>query len=584
MRQRLLRYIPAIGWLRRYDRHALGNDVAAAALVTVIVIPQSLAFALLAGLPAEAGLYASILPCIFYAIFGTSNTLAVGPVALISLMSAAAVGDVATQGTAGFMIASIYLALLSGLILLVMGLLRLGFLSNFISHPVISGFITASGILIAASQMKYLMGIDVPGDNAVELALGFYRNMDETSFPTLALGLPALAFLYLMRDHLGPFLAQIKVSNRVSVILVRLGPVIAVVVATILVSWLNLAQQGIDVVGEVPAGLPPLALPQGSLELIQNLMVPAMLISIVTFVESVSLAHKLAARRHERIDPDQELLGLGTANIASAFSGGFAVAGGFSRSIINYDAGARTPAAGAFTAIGIGLITLFFTPLFSNLPKAVLAAAIIISVLSLVDFRAVRETWKYSRHDGAALVGTIGVTLVFGVIPGILTGIALSLILYLWRTSRPHSALVGRIRGSEAFRNIARHDVETDPRVLILRVDESLYFANARYLEDRVFTVIEEQPQLEEFILMCPAVNYIDASALDSLEAINGRLHDAGIRLHLSEVKGPVMDKLNQSRFLQGLNGDVFMTTYEAWCELRTKPANTDPGAVHPDS
>ncbi|MDX1634352.1 MAG: sulfate permease [Marinobacter sp.] len=579
---RASRYLPLLRWLRDYDRYRLASDANAALLVTIIVIPQSLAFALLAGLPAQAGLYASILPCLAYAVFGTSNTLAVGPVALISLMSAAAVGDVASAGTAGYAVASGVLALLCGIILLAMGLLRLGFLSNFISHPVISGFITASGLLIAASQIKHLLGIEANGESLIELGQSLAMSLPQTHQLTLAIGLPALVFLYLVRRHLAPVLSHFHVSNRLTGILIRMGPVAAVAMGTALVSYLALDERGVAVVGEVPAGLPALALPVSSWALIRELMVPALLISIVTFVESVSLAQTLAARRRERVDPDQELLGLGTANLASAFSGGFAVAGGFSRSIINFDAGARTPAAGAFTALGIGLVTVYFTPWFEHLPVSVLAASIIISVLSLVDLAAIRETWQYSRHDGSALVGTIAITLGFGVIPGIVTGISLSLILYLWRTSRPHSALVGRIRNSESFRNIVRHTVETDPRVMILRVDESLYFANARYLEDRIYTLIMEQPELTDFVLMCPAVNYIDASALESLEAINGRLHDAGIRLHLSDVKGPVMDKLNRSHFLQGLTGEVFMSTYDAWCKLHGNGDNAEPEPAGP--
>ncbi|MBS3803218.1 MAG: sulfate permease [Oleiphilaceae bacterium] len=584
MGQRLRRYLPALSWLRHYNRQSLTRDAGAAVLVSIIVIPQSLAFALLAGLPPQAGLYASILPCLAYSLFGTSHTLAVGPVALISLMSAAAVGDVASEGTGGYMVASVFLALLSGGILLVMGALRLGFLSNFISHPVISGFITASGILIAASQLQHVLGLDASGNNLIDLGVSFYQALPQAHVETMALGLPALMFLYLVRNHLAWILAKIGISNAIRGVLVRMGPVMAVILATLAVTLLGLEERGVAVVGEVPAGLPPLGLPDGSLALLQQLFMPALLISIVTFVESVSLAHKLAARRRERVDPDQELLALGSANIASALSGGFAVAGGFSRSVINFDAGARTPAAGAFTAVGIGLVTLFFTPLFTNLPNAVLAASIIVSVLTIVDLTIIRETWRYSRHDGQALIGTVLVTLLFGVIPGIVTGIAVSLALYLWRTSRPHSALVGRIEGSESFRNIARYEVEEDPEVMILRVDESLYFANARYLENRIDALVAAQPRCRDFVLMCPAVNHIDASALESLDEINGRLHDAGIRLHLSEVKGPVMDRLNQSHFLQGLTGEVFMSTYDAWCTLRQNRHNASPPGNKPQS
>jgi SulP family sulfate permease len=584
MVRRLLRYLPALGWLRDYNRHSFASDLGAAVLVSIIVIPQSLAFALLAGLPAQAGLYASILPSLAYSLFGTSKTLAVGPVALISLMSAAAVSEVATQGTGGYMVAAIYLALLSGGILVVMGVLRLGFLSNFISHPVISGFITASGLLIAASQLQHVLGISTSGDNLIDLGRSFYQALPQAHMETMALGLPALLFLYLVRNHLARTLANLGVGTAIRGVMVRMGPVIAVTLATTAVSLLSLQERGVAVVGEVPPGLPALALPEGSIALLQELFMPALLISIVTFVESVSLAHKLAARRRERVDPDQELLALGGANIASALSGGFAVAGGFSRSIINFDAGARTPAAGAFTAVGIGLVTLFFTPLFTNLPNAVLGASIIISVLTIVDLAIIGETWRYSHHDGEALVGTVLVTLLFGVIPGIVTGIAVSLALYLWRTSRPHSALVGRIKGSESFRSIVRHEVEKDAEIMILRVDESLYFANARYLENRIDTLVAAQPRCRDLVLMCPAVNHIDASALESLEEINGRLHDADIRLHLSEVKGPVMDKLNRSRFLQGLTGEVFMSTYDAWCKLRQKPDNAPESGTRPSS
>ncbi|WP_166268242.1 SulP family inorganic anion transporter [Marinobacter caseinilyticus] len=578
MARRLRGYFPLIGWLGRYNRRLFASDAVAAIIVTAMVIPQSLAFALLAGLPPQAGLYASILPAIAYTLFGTGNTLAIGPVALISLMSAAAVGEVAQAGSAGYISASITLALLSGVILFAMGLLRLGFLSNFISHPVISGFITASGLLIATSQLQHVLGVRISGDNLMALGLGLWRTITETHGPTLMIGLPALVFLYGVRHYLAAGLSRLSFDGRVTGIVVRAGPLIAVVIATAIVATLSLDQHGVSIVGNVPRGLPAFGVPGGSLALIEQLLLPALLISIVTFVESVSLAHKLAARRNERIRPDQELLGLGAANIASALSGGFAVAGGFSRSIINYDADAKTPAAGAMTGVFIGVITLFFSSVFYYLPNAVLAATIIIAVLTLVDLRAIRETWEYSRHDGAALVATLIITLFLGVTTGILTGVTLSLMLYLWRTSRPHSALVGRIAGTEHFRNIQRYETETSPYVMILRVDESLYFANARYLEDRVYTLIVEQPQLRDFVLMCPAVNYIDASALETLEAINGRLRDSGVRLHLSEVKGPVMDKLEKSRFLNALSGEVFMSTYHAWCKLkdRSRPPQPD--------
>lgn len=572
MGRRLRGYFPPLVWARRYNSQTLADDLTAALVVAVMVIPQSLAFALVAGLPPQAGLYASIVPVMVYALFGSANTLAVGPVALISLMSAATVGQVADAGTAGYMTASIALALLSGLILLGMGLLRLGFLSNFISHPVISGFITASGLLIAASQFRHIAGVEVHGDNLPALVQGYWDALPHSNLPTLTIGLLGLLFLYLVRHYLFGLLTRLGLPSPVASAVVRAGPLVAVAGATLAVALFGLDRQGVAIVGDVPSGLPPFGLPGGSLRLMEDLMLPALLISIVIFVESVSLAHKLATTRGERIDPDQELIGLGTANIASALSGGFAVAGGFSRSVINYDAGARTPAAGAFTGLVIGLVTLFLTGLFHYLPDAILAATVTISVLSLVDLPGIARTWRYSRHDGAALLGTLAITLLSGVTQGILTGVSLSLLLYLWRTSRPHSALVGRIPGTEHFRNCERYQTETDPHVMIMRVDESLYFANARYLEDRVYAVITNNPELTDFVLMCPAVNWIDTSALESLEAIDLRLNQSGIRLHLSEVKGPVMDKLRRSRFLNNLSGEVFMSTFQAWCKLHGKP------------
>jgi SulP family sulfate permease len=288
------------------------------------------------------------------------------------------------------------------------------------------------------------------------------------------------------------------------------------------------------------------------------------LISVIGFVESVSVAQTLAAKRRERIDPDQELVGLGASNVAAAVSGGYPVTGGFARSVVNFDAGARTPAAGAFTAVGIGLGTLYLTPYLYFLPQATLAATIIVAVVSLIDLGVLRRTWVYSRKDFAAVAATILVTLAVGVEAGVLTGVTVSLALFLHRTSRPHMAVVGLVAGTEHFRNVLRHEVRTSPHILSLRVDESLYFANARYLEDKLYDMVAQRAELRHVILMCTAVNEIDASALESLEAINQRLDQLGVAFHLSEVKGPVMDQLQRSDFLKHLTGQVFLSQYQA--------------------
>ncbi|MBA4691400.1 MAG: STAS domain-containing protein [Pseudomonas sp.] len=568
MKQRLARCLPMLEWARHYDRAAATKDSLAALIVTLMLIPQSLAYAMLAGLPPVTGLYASMLPLIAYTLFGTSRTLAVGPVAVVSLMTAAALGPLFAPGSAEYAAAAMLLALLSGAVLLLMAVLRLGFLANFLSHPVISGFISASGILIALGQLKHILGISIGGENAVQLLAALLTALPGAHLPTLAIGGSSLLFLYLVRSRLSVWLQHLDMSPPIAGTLTKIGPVAALLLAIAAVSAFRLADAGVRVVGEVPRGLPSLSLPMLEPALILQLLPAAVLISLVGFVESVSVAQTLAAKRRERIEPNQELVALGGANVAAALSGGFPVTGGFARSVVNFDAGAQTPLAGALTALGIGITVLLFTPLFHNLPHAVLAATIIVAVLSLVDLSALRRTWRYSRQDAAAMAATMLGVLLIGVESGILLGVGLSLLLFLWRTSQPHIAVVGQLPGSEHFRNVERFAVVQSPRVLSVRVDESLYFPNARFLEDRIAELIGRHPQAEHLVLMCPGVNLIDASALESLEAITARLHAAGIQLHLSEVKGPVMDRLRQGNFLSDFGGQVFISQYEALLAL----------------
>ena len=558
------KYLPILDWGRRYKGDTFVNDGIAAVIVTIMLIPQSLAYALLAGLPPQVGLYASILPLVAYAIFGTSRAMAVGPVAVISLMTAVAAGKIAAQGSPEYIAVALLLALISGLMLLVMGLLRLGFIANFLSHPVISGFITASGILIAVSQLKHILGIESSGHNLIEMLQALLSNLPQTNIPTVIIGMISTAFLFWVRGNLKPLLMKLGVSERLSTIGTKIGPVIAVVVAIVAVASLGLASQGVKIVGDIPKGLPALSVPEFDLALWRSLLASSLIIAVIGFVESISVAQTLAAKRRQRIDPDQELIGLGAANIAGAFSGGYPVTGGFARSAVNFDAGAETPAAGAMTAIGIALATLFLTPLLYFLPIATLAATIIVAVLSLVNIADIREAWIYSKADFAAMMATIVLTLTIGVEAGVLSGVVLSIALFLFRSSRPHFAVVGQVRDSEHFRNIARHDVITNPRVLTLRIDESLYFANARYMEDAVYDLIFDKTEIEHVILMCSAVNDIDLSALESLEAINERLKTADIKFHLSEVKGPVMDRLEKSHLLGELTGSVHLSQLDA--------------------
>jgi SulP family sulfate permease len=560
----LRRYLPILTWGAEYSGRTFANDLIVAVIVTVMLIPQSLAYALLAGLPAQVGLYASMAPLVLYAIFGTSRTLAVGPVAVASLMTAAAAGTVASQGSPEYLGAAIALALISGLMLLVMGLLRLGFLANFLSHPVISGFITASGIQIAAGQLAPLLGIRAEGESFMDLAISLMRNFDQINFYTAAVGLASLAFIFWVRNSLKPLLLGFGFGERTADILAKVGPAAAIAVAILAVWGFELAAHGVKIVGTVPQGLPSLTLPPFDPSLWTKILVPALLISIIGYVESISVALTLAAKRRQRIDPDQELIALGASNVGAAVSGGFPVTGGFARSVVNFEAGAETPAAGAFTAVGIALATMFLTPLLYFLPNATLAATIIVAVLSLVNLGALKHTWHYSRADGAAMAATILLTLVEGVEAGLLAGVALSIFLHLYSTSRPHVAVVGQIPGTTHFRNVTRHVVVTSPEILSLRVDASLYFPNARFIEDLVNETVAANPAVRHVILECPAVNTIDASALESLEAINHRLKDGGITFHLSEVKGPVMDRLKRSHFLEELTGKVHLSQFDA--------------------
>ncbi|MEX3314507.1 SulP family inorganic anion transporter [Sulfitobacter sp. PS-8MA] len=567
----LARYLPILDWGRRYDRDQFAGDLLAAVIVTIMLIPQSLAYALLAGMPPEAGIYASIAPIVLYAIFGTSRALAVGPVAVVSLMTAAAVGNIAESGTAGYVTAALTLAFLSGAMLLALGLFRLGFLANFLSHPVIAGFITASGILIAASQLRHILGIEAEGHTLVEILASLAAHLGEVNPITLLLGVTATGFLFWVRGGLKPLLKRMGLGPRLADIGAKMGPVLAIVGTTLAVWGFDLGERGVAIVGAVPQSLPPLTLPSFSPDLLSELFIPALLISIIGFVESISVAQTLAAKKRQRIDPDQELIGLGSANLGAAFTGGFPVTGGFSRSVVNFDAGAETPAAGAFAAVGLALAALFLTPLIYFLPKATLAATIIVAVLSLVDFSILKRAWAFSHADFAAVSVTIALTLIFGVEAGVSAGVITSILVHLYKTSRPHMAVVGRVPGTEHFRNVLRHEVETQPHVLSLRVDESLYFPNARFLEDQLGRFAAEKPELTDVVLMFPAVNEIDLSALESLEAINTRLKDADIRLHLSEVKGPVMDRLQRSHFLDELTGEVFLSQHEAICALSQK-------------
>ncbi|KPQ08586.1 MAG: sulfate permease, SulP family [Rhodobacteraceae bacterium HLUCCA12] len=555
--------LPLRDWGRSYSRENLSADLIAALVVTVMLIPQGMAYAMLAGLPPQAGLYGSIIPLLIYAALGSSSALAVGPVAVVALMTAATAGSIAEIGTPGYQLAALWIAMISGALMLAMGLLRLGFVANFLSHPVISGFITAAGILIAASQIRHLLGIQTSGKTLPEVIPSIIENIGGIHWPTVLISALVLAFLIWSRKGLAPALRSLGLAAPTAALLAKGGLFLAVLASTLATWILGLDAQGLRIVGDIPRGLPPLALPAFDMDLITYLLVPSALIALVGYVESISIAQTLAAKRRQRVSPDRELIALGAANLGAGLSQAMPVTGGLSRSIVNYDAGARTKLAGAMTALMIGAALLALTPLLYFLPNATLAAIIIVAVLSLLDFGALPRAWTYSKADGAAMAATMAFTLVMGVEQGLAAGVGLSIVLHLYRTSRPHVAEVGQVPGTGHFRNVDRYEVVTAPEVVTLRVDESLYFPNARYLEELVQQKITENPALKHLVLMFSAVNEVDTSALESLEMIQAKLRDAGVTLHLSEVKGPVMDRLRRSDFLDHLDG-LYLTQLDA--------------------
>lgn len=557
-------WIPAIGQIRHYKRKNFGADLVAGTILSIMLIPQGLAYALLAGLPAEMGLYASILPLLVYAFLGSSRTMAIGPAALIAMMSASFSSQFALQGTPEYNTIALLLAIMSGSILMLLGFLKLGFLANLLSHPVISGFVTGSAIIIAASQVKHFLGISVSGASLVEIIEGTFQQLNLINPVSLVIGLSSLVMLILLKRYSCRLLSFFGLSLENALLISKVGPILVIILFTFISFWYSLAPRNLAVVGNVPSGLPLLSMPEVPFNLISNLLPAAAILGLVSFIESISISQAFATRKRQKIDSNNELVGLGGANIMSGLSGGLAVAGSFSRSAINDEAGAKTQLAGIVSALFVLLTLYFLTDLFFYMPKAVLAATIFLAVFSLIDFKAIIHTWHYSKHDGIAMLGTLIIVLAFGVETGILAGVCLSILLFLWHTSHPHIAIVGNLTGTEHYRNVERYDVKVEPNILTLRIDENLFFANCRTLEEKVTQLISERPGVQHLVLMCNAVNMIDISALESLETMMQRLKAANIHLHLSEIKGPVMDKLKDTKLISELTGEVFLTQHQA--------------------
>lgn len=562
----LRRYLPFLGWLGHYRRADLPSDMVAGIVTAIMLIPQSMAYAQLAGLPPQIGLYASVVPLIIYALLGTSGQLSVGPVAITSLLVFSGVSALAEPGSPRYIQLVLLLALIVGVMKLGLGLLRLGAMLNFISHPVLAAFTSASALIIAAGQLKYLLGYPIGGEHLYETLARAVAGLRQTNPATLALGGASIALLLFFRKGLRPLLRRAGLPL-LAVTLIVSGAPLVTVIAGILVTWIWRLDQraGVAVVGSIPSGLSPLSIPAVNSGDVQALLPAALAIVLVSVVESIAVAKALASKRRQAIDPDQELVALGAANLAASFFSGYPVTGGFARSVVNDQAGAVTGLASLITAGAIALILLFFTPLFFFLPQAVLAATVIVAVFGLVDLREPRRIWRTNRGDAVTWAITFAAVLLLGIEAGIFAGVGTSLAIYLWRTSRPHIAVVGRLGESEIYRNVEHYQVQTWPDVVAMRVDESLYFANTRYLEEAILKLVAARPEVKHLVLIGTAINFIDSSALHTLEHLVDELHDAGVQLHLAAIKGPVMDRLAHSDFIARLGAEhIHLSTHDA--------------------
>jgi len=564
------RLIKQYGWLKGYSAGVFSEDLVAAIIVTILLVPQALAYALLAGLPPKAGIYASIFPLAVYALLGSSRQLSVGPTAVVSLMTAAAI---ATIPEGQRLVSAAALALMTGGFMLVFGLLKSGFIMNFVSRPVVSAYITGAGLLIIISQLRHVFGVEAGGQTALDLLRSLLANLSDRKAVAIFVGGGSILALWSVKKYLAYGLYKVGVKPTHARLGARIAPIFVVFISIALSAGLNLSEKyGLRVVGDIPSGLPSFSIPALSLAAYEALIIPALIIAVVAFVDSMTIAQTLAARSRSRVDANKELLGLGISNFFAGMTAGYPVNGSLSRSAVNFSAGAQTPIAGVLAASFMAVTALLLTPYLTELPLATLAALIIVACFSMMEFDNIWRTWVYSRTDGLTAVATFLSVLLLGVQWGVLVGVVLAMALHIRATLKPHMARVGRFPGTEHYRDAERFNVETDPEVVTLRIDESLYYANARYLEDKVARLLIEHTEMTDLILMCPAVNKIDASALSSLHEINKRLMSANVKLHISELHSHVRERLHRSNFIDELSGRIFLSQHEAIEALRPEP------------
>ena len=562
----LQRVFPFLSQLADYDRDQLRGDLSAGLTVGVMLIPQGMAYALIAGLPPIYGLYAALAPLVVYALFGTSRQLAVGPVAMVSILVAAAVGPLAGGDAALYIQLALLLSLMVGLLQFGLGLARFGFLVNFLSHPVLSGFTSAAAFIIGFSQLKHLLGIDLPRSNFIhEILWAAVTHLGSVHGPTLALGLASIALLVALRWW-APSLP---------------GALVAVVGATLGTWALGLHEVGVAIVGGVPGGLPAPSMPPLDWGYVQQLAPSALAIGLVGFMESIAVAKVYAGRHRYEVDANRELIGLGLANVAGAFFSAYPTTGGLSRTAVNDAAGARTTLAAIISAGIIGLTLLFLTPLFYFLPKAVLAAIVMVAVAGLVDGEEARYLWRVDRRDFGLMALTFLATLTLGIEQGILVGVIVSLIVVIYESSTPHTALMGRLPDTETYRNLKRNpEAMTRSHVVVVRMDANLYFATASPFRDLVLDLDVKDPALRAIVVDMYPVNQIDSTATHTLRKVIETCRRNGVALYLAGVKGPVKDVLDAAGLSDELGPDrFFLEVHDAVEAAETAVAPEDAAA-----
>lgn len=565
----LRRWLPH--WANHYPRQHLRADVLAGLVVTVLVLPQSMAYAMLAGLPPQAGLYASILPVVVYALVGSSMTQAVGPVAITAIMTFSVLSPLAAPASAYYLTLAATLALLSGLIILALGALRLGFLSNLLSRPVVGGFISGSALLIVLTQLKVLLGLQIVAATPWGQIVAVANQLGQFHTATLALSGLSIAVLVFSRSRLSGKLVRWGVPLQTAQMTTRLVPLALLILATLAVATWDLDHRyGVAVVGSVASGLPDLRLQLPTSSDLGLLWVPALTLAFIGTVQNITMAQALATKRHERVDANRELVGLGSANVAAAVFGGMPVGGGLSRSAVNTSSGAQTPLAGLVSATCMLGIVLSGTSWFSRIPNSVLAASIVVAAITMIDVAEFRRAWTYDRADALAFLGTALGVFAMGLQAGVVLGVGLTLATLVYRSSVPHIAVVGRIDGTEQFRNVARHGVHTLPGVLFLRIDESIFFGNLQAIEARLMQELAKLPQAHDIVLIMSAVNRVDLTGLEALTDMERDLRGRGILLHLAEVKGPVQDRLLPTVLWAALGARVHPSAFAAFQCLST--------------